>query len=414
VRVLWLSNSVLSGSDTGSTGTWLDAMAQGLAASGQVTHGNISMGNVRELTSHDFPPLRQWLVPSASLRSDGLPSRKVVEIVLSTINDFAPDIIHIWGVEAWWGLLNARGRLKQPVLLEMQGLKGAVSRVFNGGLTFQEQESCRGPKELILRRSIEGDRRKFAAWAPFEKEIMAGCHHVATQTPWVEAWVRAANPGCITYRTELMLRRPFYDATPWIQSTSSPVLFCSAAYAAPYKGVHDVIRATALLSSRFPNIQLRIAGPYQRRGLRQDGYVRWLNKFCEESGVADRIEWLGRLSAAQIVAESLNCSVFVMPSHIENCCTSMQEALYLGVPTVSAYTGGVPSLAREEEAALYYAPGDEVMCANQVERLLTDRHLAVHLSRNARAVAVERNMPEAIIAKQLKIYRKIIESHSDA
>lgn len=87
----------------------------------------------------------------------------------------------------------------------------------------------------------------------------------------------------------------------------------------------------------------------------------------------------------------------------------MQEALYLGVPTVSAYAGGVPALARAEEAALYYSPGDEAMCAYQVERLLTDQDLAIRLARNARAVAVERNNADEIVLKQLDIYRQVIK-----
>jgi len=89
----------------------------------------------------------------------------------------------------------------------------------------------------------------------------------------------------------------------WSHSTTEPVLFCSAATPAPYKGFHDAIRAIALLSRRFPKIRLRIAGNHQRMGIKQSGYIRWLNRLCEELGVADRIDWLGPLSAGQIVTE---------------------------------------------------------------------------------------------------------------
>jgi glycosyltransferase involved in cell wall biosynthesis len=91
----------------------------------------------------------------------------------------------------------------------------------------------------------------------------------------------------------------------------------------------------------------------------------------------------------------------------------MQEALYLGVPTVSAYAGGVPALAREEEAALYYPPGDEAMCSYQVERLLTNRDLANRLSLNARAVALKRNDPAKIVANQIEIYQQVMAASSE-
>jgi len=409
MKILWLSNGILSNTDPGYTGTWLEAMAQKLTASDQVMLGNIAAGPVRELTRRDCPPINQWIVPEIHSGKDGLPQHKIVDRVLRTIESFSPDVTHIWGVETWWwGLLAARGFIKSPILLEMQGIRGVYARVFSGGLTVQEQRSCYGPKEFIMRRSIEKERRKFIICGDFEKEIIQGCRQIAIQTPWIEAWVQAINAECKTYQTDLVLRQQFYDASPWLPSTKEPVLFCSSAYAVPYKGLHDAIRTTALLSRRYPKIRLRIAGAHQRPGIRQDGYVRWLNRLCQNLDVADRIDWLGPLSAERIVTECQNCSAFIMPSHIENCCTSMQEALYLGVPTVSAYAGGVPALAQEEEAALYFPPGDEAMCSYQVERLLNDRDLSMRLSCNARTVARKRNDPAKIVANQLQIYRKVI------
>jgi glycosyltransferase involved in cell wall biosynthesis len=409
MKILWLSNGILSNTDPGYTGTWLEAMAQRLTVSDKVMLGNIATGDVRKLTRRDCPPVNQWIVPEIHSRKDGLPQRNIIDMVIRTIESFSPDLIHLWGVETWWwGLLAARGFIKSPILLEMQGIRGVYARVFSGGLTAREQRSCYGPKEFILRRSIEKERRKFIICGDFEKEIIQGCRHVAIQTPWIEAWIHAINSGSKTYQTDLVLRQQFYDASAWSPSTKEPVLFCSAAYAVPYKGLHDAIRTTALLSRRYPKIRLRIAGAHQKSGFRQDGYVRWLNRLCQKLGIADRIDWLGPLSAERIVSECQNCSVFIMPSHIENCCTSMQEALYLGVPTVSAYAGGVPALAREEEAALYFPPGDEAMCAYQVERILTDPDLANRLSRNARTIARERNNPTKIVDNQLEIYRKVI------
>jgi glycosyltransferase involved in cell wall biosynthesis len=412
MKILWLSNSQISGLDKGNTGTWLGALAKRLATLGEVVLGNVAMGNVREPTSLDCLPLHQWLVPATLSRSNGLPSRKAINGVLSIVESFSPDLIHIWGVEAWWGLLKARGYIKQPVLLEMQGSKGACSRVFAGGLSLKEQMNCRGIKEFILWRSIKSDRRKFVNWGRFEDEIIKSCNHVGTQTPWIEAWVRAVNYKCSTHHTDLMLRQEFYENVAWSPSINDPVLFCSAAYPVPYKGLHDAIRATALLSRRFPDIRLRIAGAQQKPGFRQDGYVRWLNRLSDELGVTARVDWLGPLTAEQIVRECQKCSVFIMSSHIENCCTAMQEALYLGVPTVSAYAGGVPALAHEEEAALYYSPGGEAMCAYQVERLLIDQDLAIRLSHNSRVVALKRNDPEKIVSNQLDIYRKVIAKES--
>ena len=80
LKVLWLSNKVRSDQDRGSTGTWLDAMAQALVQSGQVELANIAMGPVRATTRQDIGPITQWIIP-ASARShlcNGLPSAAIV------------------------------------------------------------------------------------------------------------------------------------------------------------------------------------------------------------------------------------------------------------------------------------------------------------------------------------------------
>lgn len=410
MKILWLSNAVLATEDKGLSGTWLDATAQHLIASGQVTLINIVMGNVKEPVQHNDSSIQQWVIPPSSPGKNGLPSGKSVEIALQIIGKIAPALIHIWGVEAWWGILAARQLLDRsvPVLLEIQGLKGACARVFAGGMTVREQRSCIYLKEMLLGRSIAKDQKEFMNWGHFEQEIISGCRFVSTQSPWVRAWVKAANPNCNVYNTELMLRKAFYDAVPWTSKEENPVIFCSSAYPVPYKGLHDAIRALALLSRRFPKVRLRIAGSIQKSRLRQDGYVRWLNKLCVDLGIKGQVEWLGPLTADQVVREIQNCSVFLMPSHCESYCVALAEAMYLGCPVVTAFNGGTSYLVSDETTGLFYPSGDEVMCAFQLERILTDRELASRLSSNARTKAQERNNPGTIVENQLGIYRNVI------
>ena len=77
MKILWLSNKVLSLQDRGGTGTWLDAMAQGLNGTGSVQLGNISTGNVSKVIRQDCGAISQWVVPVATkLGHTGLPSKK--------------------------------------------------------------------------------------------------------------------------------------------------------------------------------------------------------------------------------------------------------------------------------------------------------------------------------------------------
>lgn len=407
MRILWFSNKVFSVKDTGGTGTWLDVMANSLVATGQVELCNIAMGSVKAPTRQDAGPIHQWIVPAAAVGRGGLPPSRIVAGIIKVVNDVAPDLVHVWGAEEYWGLLTARGLIQSRALLEIQGLKEPYSRVFAGGLTEREQRACIGIKEIIKRRSIASGRRAFEKWSRFEREIIAGYGFITTQTDWVKAWVRFSNGSARIFHTELILREAFYNAKPWYLQ-NAPVIFCSAAYPVPYKGIHDAVRALALLKRNFPIVRLRIAGALKSRGIRQEGYITWVNRLADALHVAEQIDWLGPLSSTEIVAELQNCSVMLIPTYIENCCTAMQEAMMVGTPIVASCVGGLLSVARDEDSALFFSPGDEVMCAYQVERLLTDQGLAERLSDKARAVALIRNDPKMIIANQLEIYRQVI------
>ncbi|MFZ1986090.1 MAG: hypothetical protein WAU91_16855, partial [Desulfatitalea sp.] len=126
MRILWLSNKVLSAEDGAGTGTWLGAMAQALIDSGAVTLGNIAAGNVTRPARRDFGCVQQWIVPYASLklRRGTLPDIGVDDIV-RCVQAFSPDLVHVWGTEHIWGLLSARKMINGAALLEIQGLKYA-------------------------------------------------------------------------------------------------------------------------------------------------------------------------------------------------------------------------------------------------------------------------------------------------
>lgn len=410
MKILWLSNVILTDEDHGSSGTWLGALAQRLAASGEVLLGNITSGSVSTMTRRDCGQIPQWIAPSSALsKRDGLPPKSTIAAILKAVDEFEPDLVHVWGTESYWGLLTARNRITRPALLETQGLKFAIAPVFSGGLSFREQLACIGLKELYRRSAIFQARRSFAAWGAFEKEIISKHRHITVQSDWLEAQILGVNGAVRIYRNDFVLRKLFYSAQPWTYS-GRPVLFCSAAYPAPFKGLHVAIRAAALLNRRRPGLELRIAGTHNRTGLRRDGYIAWVEREARRLGFDGKVTWLGPLSAERIVQELLQSSAMVIPSYIEGYCLGLAEAMQLGVPSVVSFAGGSANMAQDGDSALFFPPGDDAMCAWQLERVLTDQVLSSRLAGNARAAALARNDPEKILARQLDIYRQIIGS----
>ena len=83
------------------------------------------------------------------------------------MESFSPDLIHVWGTEKFWGLLTARDFIRGNVLLEMQGLKRAIAKYYEGGLTIREQLACIGVKEIIKNNVIPLQRKKYERWGEY-------------------------------------------------------------------------------------------------------------------------------------------------------------------------------------------------------------------------------------------------------
>jgi len=409
MKILWLSNVILSDTDSGVSGTWLGALSRGLIESGSIELANISMeGGGAKITRQDCGPVRQWVIPAVKgADRNGMPLEKIIDDIIGVVNEFSPGLVHVWGTECFWGLLTARNLAQQVSLLEMQGLKCTIVPVFAGGLSLKEQMTCIGIKEIVRSSSIGQARKRFEKWAVFEKEIITGHKNIGVQSTWVDAHVKSINPDCITFHSDLILRAPFYSASQWGYSGNQQI-FCSAAYPAPFKGLHIAIRALAILRNRFPGLTLRIAGGLSSKGIRQDGYIRWLKREIRKFGLESNVVWLGALDATRIISELHSSAVALIPSYVESYCMALAEAMMLGVPAVTSYTGGTAFLAKDEKTALFFSPGDEAMCAYQLERVLTDRALGERLSLAARESAVKRHDQTKILAHYLKIYRQII------
>lgn len=383
-------------------------MARLLLGSSSVELGIIAPANVRRVTRSDYRQVKQWLVPNqVALGRDGLPPNYVTNAIVEAVNEFSPDLVHTWGTESYFGLLVARGYLRYPALLEIQGLKEPCATVFNGGLTPTEQLKCIGPKEVLKLRFVHTEQRAYRRWGRYEQEIICGHQFVDVQSPWASAHVTAINSNCKLFHTDLVLREPFYTATEW-RFQKSITLFCSAAYPVPFKGIHVAIRALKALREAIPNARLRIAGAHQRHGIRQEGYIRWLNTTVSELDLVEAIDWLGPIDAYQVIEELSNAGAMVIPTYIENCCTAMQEAMAVGTPVVASYVGGIPSLGKDEESCLFFPPGDFTLCAHQLRRVLSDPNLAARLSSEARQIAVRRNDQSKIVQAQLDIYNSIV------
>lgn len=413
IKVFWFCNAAFSNTKSNATGTWLYAMANALAGSGEIQLFNITQGPVKNATRQDYQSIRQWIIPYKSFKINVLPSLRTIREIQAIVDDVKPDIIHIWGTERYWGLLTARGYLNGNIVLEIQGLMFVIEKYFYSGLSFLDIIKCFGINEFIKPTgSLFGQKYAFRRWGKFEKEMLMKHDIISTQSDWVRVHVKDVNPAAQLFKTSISLRSEFIEADRWDIDRCEPYhIFTSISSVVSYKGLHILLDATALLKKRYPQIRLLIAGPVLH-GIWQGGYTKWLKKKIKLLSIDENVLWLGQLDAKNLVMQMHKANVVVIPSFVESYCVALDEALTVGVPTVATFAGAMPELAMHEKTALFFSPGDVAMCANAIGRFFEDRGFAKEISWNAYNEKRTKICPD-IVSSQIAIYREIIDNNGN-
>jgi len=153
------------------------------------------------------------------------------------------------------------------------------------------------------------------------------------------------------------------------------------------KGHDLVIRALPRLVDAVPGITYRIAGEGPER-------VR-LETLARELGVAERVEFLGRVTDAELPAFYASLDVFVMPSredarsgHAEGFGIVYLEAAAHGVPAVGTRTGGVPEAIANDITGKLVATESVDELVSALSGMLGDPESTAEMGRAARERAL--------------------------
>ncbi len=141
------------------------------------------------------------------------------------------------------------------------------------------------------------------------------------------------------------------------------------------------VRLMEALSREYPEATLAMVGPDK------DGSLERCQDLAQTLGVADKIEFTGRLPKEEWVRRAKDYDIFINTTNFDNTPISVIEAMALGFPIVSTNVGGIPYLLNDGEDSLLTPPDDSEALLRQVRRILEEPDLAEHLSRSARRAA---------------------------
>jgi len=412
IKVIWLSNVRFSTSKLKQTGSWLQPLAMKLQESKEVEVINICRGKIKTMQIENVNNIKQYVLPIQKDKYYGqIPCKETTRKVISIIDDEKPNLVHIWGTESIWAYMHYIQKISAKTLIDIQGLLAPYTAYYYGGLTNKEILQSIHFKELIMpQRSLFWKKLIFKRRGELETKFLKSFNFISVQSNWVKQYINYIVPDAKIFPTGIMLREKFYDAKPWHYNNNidHPIIFSMCTAAVSYKGIHVLIKTMALLKQTFPNIVLNLAGSINVGNRLLDGYSIFINKLINELNLQNNIHYLGSIDEDEIIKRLQECNVCVIPSFIETYCLAFAEAMIIGTPTVTSYTGAMPELAEHKKETLFYNSIDHYTAATYISELITNKELANFISHNARNKRLKNNNPERVLENQLNIYKSII------
>ena len=145
------------------------------------------------------------------------------------------------------------------------------------------------------------------------------------------------------------------------------------------KGFDVLVDALALLTERGVDVTAAIAGEPGPEG-------HSIRERVATSGLAERVEFLGTLSQAELFAEYRRSNVFALACRItddgdrDGIPNVMMEAMAAELPVVSTAVSGIPELVETDVNGLLVPPEDAAALADAIWRLSKDPALAQRLA----------------------------------
>lgn len=341
-----------------------------------------------------------FLTISKESTTEGLDQIKRFKYIL---NDFKPDVIHIWGTEYEHSYSMVRaceenGLLRHAVV-GIQGLLTYCGKVYDYGI----------PKRVLNQKvnsiSINDNKKVFMEKSNNEKKILETILNVSGRTDWDRGCINDINPDAVYYYCGPILRETFYLAPKWKKSEAvkQRIFMSQASY--PIKGLHLIIEELSKLADIYNDLEVRIAG--EDILSKQNAYGIYINKLLNKYRLEGKVHFIGIIDEEKMIKEYLNANVFLSSSLIENESNSICEAMLLGVPVVSSFVGGIGTVVDNGKNGLLYPLNEPYMMKYYIQQIFDERINLDNLSKEEINKASHFNNKEVIMAQIFNMYEKI-------
>lgn len=323
--------------------------------------------------------------------------KKELSYYLRVVNDFKPDIIHIFGSEQSFGLLSRHTKI--PLIIQTQGLLNPILNAYYppGFNSFDiVRYDILNPLKLIL--NLYGFK-KFKYNGSREAIILSNCNFFIGRTEWDKKISKLYSPNSKYYYCSEVLREPFFKAKPWQINERTKLKIISTISKNPYKGF-DLILKTAKLLNKFSEIDFE----WNIFGI--NGYEEWEKKLGIKSSDVN-VFFKGVANSETLVKYIQDGDVFVHPSYIDNSPNSICEAQMIGIPVISTNVGGISTLIEDNKTGFLVPANDPFTLFNRIIETKRNKKDTIRIAKNGRNVAIVRHDKEKIKTDLLTAYNYI-------
>lgn len=292
------------------------------------------------------------------------------------------DIIHVIGIEHSY-IKDIKDYLPyDKTLINITGIQYEYAKVY-----LSEYNKFSNNKSIFLLLNLKAQQYLIKNRGLIEKEVLNKAKYVVGRTDWDKQSVLSINNKLHYFKCNEILREQFYTYEKWNLNNSEPYSIFVSQGASPIKGTHMVLEIIKILKQNYPTIKCYIAGEDLTKSksiltLLKSNYASFIKQLIHKYELEDNIIFTGFLNVDEMVQRMLKSHVFLMPSSIENSVNSLQEAMLLGVPSVSSLVGGVPSLI-DKDSCLTYQFNDPFEAAGKIATIFKSNHVATFLSNKA-------------------------------
>lgn len=250
-------------------------------------------------------------------------------------------------------------------------------------------------------RTVGGWKNGLRAWAfsRMEDESLRAARHVIVPNEQVRAMLGDRIGSSIVHQVENAVDESFFA----LPAGGEPGRIVCVGRLLPLKAPGDLVDAAAELARSGREFRIRFVGPADR-----PEFLDELRRKVRDLDLEGRVEFLGFLSDAELLAELRAASILAHPSLVEVAPLAVMQAMAASVPAVATDAGSTRHLIEEGVTGRVVPVGRPAALSVALGELLDDPEAAAAMGAQGRRAAQERFGLERVVDRTLDVYRSLL------